>query len=205
VSGAPSGHVPITGAIVAGGASSRFGGEPKGLLRVGGRRIIDRIADALRPVVETIAVVSNAPDANMWLDSTPVWRDQRDERASIVGIHTALVYAETVLVVAWDMPFVTDGLVRAIAGRLTPEVGAVVPVGPRGPEPMCAVYTRDCLDALQRALEAGDLRLTALVEHLPRVASLPLREIEKLGDPERLFFNVNTPDDLRAAEALASR
>jgi molybdopterin-guanine dinucleotide biosynthesis protein A len=134
-----------------------------------------------------------------------VWRDERDERASIVGIHTALVHAETVLVVAWDMPFVTDALVRAIAGRLTPEVGAVVPIGPRGPEPMCALYTRHCLDVLRRALDAGDLRLTSLVEHLPRVASLSLREIEKLGDPERLFFNVNTPDDLRAAEDLASR
>jgi molybdopterin-guanine dinucleotide biosynthesis protein A len=204
VSDAFGGRVPITGAIVAGGASSRFGGEPKGLLCVGGRRIIDRIASALRPVVETIAIVSNAPDANEWLDGAPVWRDERAERASIVGIHTALVHAETVLVVAWDMPFVTDALVRALVSRLTTEVGAVVPVGPRGPEPMCAVYTRDCLDAFQRALDAGDLRLTALVERLPRVAPLPLREIEKLGEPERLFFNVNTPDDLRAAEMLAS-
>jgi len=204
VSGAFGGRVPITGAIVAGGASSRFGGEPKGLLCVGGRRIIDRIADALRQVVETIAVVSNAPDANEWLDGSPVWRDERDERASIVGIHTALVHTKTVLVVAWDMPFVTVALVRAIVSRLTPEVDAVVPVVPRGPEPMCALYTRDCLDAFQRALDAGDLRLTALVERLPRVARLPLRELEKIGDPERLFFNVNTPDDLRAAEALAS-
>jgi len=48
----------ITGAIVAGGASSRFGGQAKGLLRVGGQRIIDRIASALRPVVETMAIVS---------------------------------------------------------------------------------------------------------------------------------------------------
>jgi len=57
----------ITGAIVAGGASSRFGGQAKGLLEVGGQRIIDRIASALRPVVETIAIVSNAPDASEWL------------------------------------------------------------------------------------------------------------------------------------------
>ncbi len=205
MSAASGGPVPISGAIVAGGASSRFGGQPKGLLRVGGQRIIDRIATALRPVVETIAVVSNAPEANDWIPGAPVWRDERTERASIVGLHTALRHAETVFVVAWDMPFVTDALVRAVVSRLTPEVGAVVPVGPRGPEPMCAVYTRGCLDAIQRALDAGDLRLASLVERLPRVASLSLREVEKLGDPERLFFNVNTPDDLRAAEELASR
>jgi molybdopterin-guanine dinucleotide biosynthesis protein A len=193
------------GAIVAGGASSRFGGEAKGLLHVGGQRIIDRIASALRPVVETIAIVSNAPDAAEWLDGTPVWHDERGERASIVGVHTALGHADNVLVVAWDMPFITEALLHAIVDGLTPGVGAVVPQGPNGPQPMCALYTRDCLGPIDHAIDQGDLRMTALVERLPRVARIPLDEISRLGDPERLFFNVNTPDDLRIAEAMAFR
>jgi molybdopterin-guanine dinucleotide biosynthesis protein A len=195
----------ITGAIVAGGASSRFGGEAKGLLHVGGQRIIDRIASALRPVVETIAIVSNAPDAAEWLDGTPVWRDERGERASMVGVHTALGHADNVLVVAWDMPFVSEALLHAIVNTLTPAVGAVVPQGPNGPQPMCALYTRDCLESIDHALDAGDLRMTALVERLPRAARISLAEIRRLGDPERLFFNVNTADDLRIAEAMAFR
>lgn len=194
----------ITGAIVAGGASARFGGQAKGLLRVRGERIIDRIARALRPVVESIAVVSNAPDANVWLEGAPVWRDQRDERASIVGIHTALCHADTVVVVAWDMPFVTEQIIGAIVGALTPTSSAVVPVGPRGPEPMCALYTRDCLDAIERALAAGDLRITALVERLPRLTRLSLSDVARIGDPARLFFNVNTPEDLALAEDMAA-
>jgi len=121
----------IAGAIVAGGASSRFGGQAKGLLRVGGERIIDRIARALTPMVETIAVVSNAPEASSWLDGAAVWRDRRDERAGIVGIHTALSHADTVVVVAWDMPFVTAQIVGAIVGAYTSASSAVVPVGPR--------------------------------------------------------------------------
>lgn len=195
----------VTGAIVAGGASSRFGGQAKGLLRVGGRRIIDRIASALEPVVETVAILSNAPDATEWLPGAAVWRDERPERASIVGIHTALRHAETVIVVAWDMPFVSESLVRAIIGALGPGVAAVVPEGPSGPEPMCALYTRDCLATVERALSSNDLRMTALVERLPRLARVSLEDITRIGDPSRLFFNVNTADDLAAAEGMVSR
>lgn len=205
MSAAPGSHATITGAIVAGGASSRFGGQAKGLLRVGGQRIIDRIAGALRPVVDTVAIIGNAPDASEWLDGALVWRDQRDERASIIGIHTALLHADNVFVVAWDMPFVTEPLTRAIARRFTSQASAVVPDGPRGPEPMCAIYTNDCLETIEHALAAGDLRMTSLVERLPRVARVSLGEIEKIGDPQRFFFNVNTPEDLLAAEEMASR
>ena len=192
----------ITGAIVAGGAGSRFGGRAKGLLHVGGQRIIDRIATALRPVVDTIAIVGNASDADEWIPGATVWRDERGERASIVGIHTALVRAETVIVVAWDMPFVTESLMRLLTRGLTPEVAAVVPEGPHGPEPMCALYTRDCIGAVEDALNRGDLRMTALVGYLPRLVRIPLDEIARIGDPARLFFNVNTQEDLAAAEAM---
>ena len=192
----------ITGAIVAGGAGSRFGGRAKGLLRVGGQRIIDRIATALRPVVDTIAIVGNASDADEWIPGARVWRDERAERASIVGIHTALLHAETVIVVAWDMPFVTESLMRLLARGLTPEAGAVVPEGPQGPEPMCALYTRQCIGAVEDALNRGDLRMTALVAHLPRLVRIPLDEIARIGDPARLFFNVNTQEDLAAAETM---
>ena len=192
----------IAGAIVAGGASSRFGGQAKGLLHVGGRRIIDRIAAALRPVVENVAVVSNAPDADEWMPGAAVWRDERSERASIVGIHTALLHAETVIVVAWDMPFVTQALMQALARGLTPRASAVVPDGPHGPEPMCALYTRACMPVVEAALTGGDWRMTALVERLPRLVRIPLDTLTKLGDPARLFFNVNTPEDLAAAEAM---
>jgi len=192
----------LAGAIVAGGASSRFGGQAKGLLRVGGERIIDRIANALRPAVDTIAIVSNAPDANEWMPGADVWRDERSERASIVGIHTALRHAETAIVVAWDMPFVTEALMRALARGLAPDAGAVVPEGPHGPEPMCALYTRDCIGVVEDALDRGDLRMTALVRRLPRPVAIPIDEIARIADPARLFFNVNTPEDLAAAEIL---
>jgi hypothetical protein len=47
--------------------------------------------------------------------------------------------------------------------------------------------------------------MMAVVEYLPRVARISLDEVTLLGDPERLFFNVNAPEDLRIAEAMALR
>jgi molybdenum cofactor guanylyltransferase len=54
----------VIGAIVAGGGNTRFGGESKGLRRVGGSRIIDRVARVLRDVCDDVILVANDPDAH---------------------------------------------------------------------------------------------------------------------------------------------
>ena len=79
----------LVGAIIAGGASSRFGGEPKGLQTVGGRRIVDRVATALRAVTDELILVSNAADAADWMSDVTIVPDARTERGSLVGLHTA--------------------------------------------------------------------------------------------------------------------
>ena len=53
----------MIGAILAGGASSRFGGAPKGLHTVGGVRIIDRVSRALLDVSSEVILISNAVEA----------------------------------------------------------------------------------------------------------------------------------------------
>jgi molybdopterin-guanine dinucleotide biosynthesis protein A len=194
----------IAGAIVAGGENARFGGRPKGLYRVGGGRIIDRVAAALRTVVRTVVLIANDPDAAQWLPGVPVHRDERAARGSLVGLETAVRHAGgPVLVVAWDMPFVEPGLLALIASGLTAGVNAVVPEGPRGPEPMCALYTPECLPAIERALADGDLRLGSLVARLPGLSRIPLDRVAALADPARLFFNVNDQADLELAERMA--
>jgi molybdopterin-guanine dinucleotide biosynthesis protein A len=193
----------VVGAIVAGGNAERFGGAPKGLENVGGQRIIDRVATALRAVSSQLTIISNAPDASAWIPGVRAYADVRSERGSLIGIHTALTRADDdVLVVAWDMPFVSPALLRLILDRRRAESLAVFPVGPSGPEPFCALYTHACLPLIEAALDAGDLRLSRLVESIPRAERIPMRDIEPLGDPAKLFFNVNSADDLRTAEAL---
>ena len=69
---------------------------------------------------------------------------------------------------------------------------------------MCAVYGATCEPAIARRLESGDLKAIAFHADV-RVGIVPLAQVRGFGDPDELFFNVNTPDDLARAEALCQR
>jgi molybdenum cofactor guanylyltransferase len=195
----------LTGAIIAGGASSRFAGKPKGLSEIAGRRIIDRIADALRGVTSRLILVTNTPDAVEWLPGVPVVQDVRAERGSLIGIHTALSSAGTaVMVVAWDMPFVTSELFALIRARGRDEAFVTAPEGPDGLEPFCALYRQPCLPILDAAIDARELRLSSVLRQFPSVTRVTRAELSSVGDPARLFFNVNAPEDLDVARRMAA-
>ena len=199
----------MRGAVLAGGAARRYGGRPKGLLEVGGRRILDRVVDAVAAVTGAPPLlVANAPDAPSWrpdLETTP---DARPGCGSLGGIYTAVAAApEPVLCVAWDMPFVPQALLRAlVAGATSGGFDAFLPEsgGRRGVEPLCAVYGPACRAAIERRLDAGDLKAISFHADV-RVGILSLDRVRQFGDPDELFFNVNTPEDLAQAEAVCRR
>lgn len=194
----------VTGVILAGGRATRYGGTAKGLERVAGRRIIDRVADALRAVCDDLLLVANDPDASSWLPGVRCAPDVLPGLGSLGGIHAALAHARgPVLVVAWDMPFVTAPLLADLRALGTaPGVDAAVPESDskRGVEPMCAYYGAACLAPIERRLAEGDRRVIAFYGDV-RVALLGVEAVARHGDPARLFMNVNTPDDLALAEA----
>jgi molybdopterin-guanine dinucleotide biosynthesis protein A len=169
----------VTGAILAGGLSTRYGGLPKGLERVHGVRIIDRVRAALEGVVDDMLLIANDPHASDWLSGVRCESDVLRDVGSIAGIHAALVHAGgPVLAVAWDMPFVPVGLLRALRDAGGPW-DAVVPESDsrRGLEPLCAYY--------------GPARV-------------PATDVAAFGDPALLFMNVNTPEERVLAEAHAT-
>ena len=199
-------RLACTGVVLAGGGATRYGGEPKGLMRVGGERIIDRVARALSEAADELLLISNDPKGAHWLPGVRHARDVREGEGSLGGIHAALARAGTaVLVVAWDMPFVPGALLAALrdrgegAGAALPESGSK-----RGVEPLCAYYDSSCLRAIERRLDAGDRRVVSFVEDVPDVRYLSAREVARFGDPELLFLNVNTPEDLLLAERHAN-
>ena len=151
-------------------------------------------------------LIANAPDAERWLPGVRVFRDSGEQRASLVGLHTALEAAggDDVLVVAWDMPFVTSDLLRFIAAKLAAPMDAAVPELPTGLEPFCAAYSRRCLQVIERQLRAGNLRMGAFVDELRVVRRIGVGELAHFGDGAKLFFNVNTPADLIRADQMSS-
>ena len=189
--------------MVAGGAASRYGGRPNGLLEVGGRRILDRVVETLeRATGMPPTIIANAPDAASWRPDLRVVPDVLPGQGSLGGILTAVELLAPVVCVAWDMPFVPSGLVAALGGRLA-DADAALPESDsrRGVEPLCAAYGSACGPAIRAALERGEARAVGFHPYV-RVARLPREDVLQYGDPDVLFFNVNTPDDLERAERL---
>ena len=197
----------VRGAVLAGGGARRYGGHPKGLERVGGRRILDRVVEALAAALgELPLLVANDPDAPAWRDDLRVVPDLDPGAGALGGLLTAVAAAPgPVVCVAWDMPFVPSSLLRRLADGLT-GADAVLPAsgGRRGVEPLCAGYGPACRAAIEAAIAAGDLRAIAFHSAV-RTCILPAGEVAAHGDPSVLFFNVNTPGDLTQADALWRR
>lgn len=171
---------------------------------MGGERILDRLVDVMTSALEEPPLlVANAPDAATWRPELRTVADIRPGLAALGGIFTAVVEAPApVVCVAWDMPFVSESLIRALAKGLE-RSDAVLPQSNsrRGVEPLCAAYGTACRDAIAASLEAGDLRAIGFHDRI-RVGILPLEQVRGLADPELLFFNVNTADDLARADEL---
>ena len=199
----------MRGAVLAGGAASRYGGQPKGLLPVGGRRILDRVVDAVAAAIGAAPLlVANAPDAATWRPDLRTIPDARPGLGSLGGIYTAVAAGpEPVLCVAWDMPFVPVELLRAlIAGARGYDAFLPESDGRRGMEPLCAVYGPACRAAIERQVADGDGDLRVIGFHAQvKVGTLPLDRVRALGDPAELFFNVNYPEDLQRAEGVWRR
>lgn len=197
----------VRGAVLAGGAASRFEGRPKGLERVGGKRILDYVVANLREATgELPLLVANAAEAETWYPGLKVVRDVLPQRGSLGGLYTAITAGqEPVLVVAWDMPFVPVPLLRALIEGLNrydvflPESG-----GKRGLEPLCGVYGPACGPAIRERLEQEDYRAIGFHDAV-RVGRLALEEVSRHGDPALLFYNVNTALELAEAEAMWQR
>jgi molybdopterin-guanine dinucleotide biosynthesis protein A len=150
--------------------------------------------------------VANAPEAGSWRPDLRTVSDVRPGYGALGGIYTAVVAAPApVVCIAWDMPFVSESLICALAEGLA-RCDAMLPQsdGRRGVEPLCAAYGSACRDAIASSLEAGDLRAIGFHDRI-RVGILPLEQVRALADPDLLFFNVNTADDLAKADELWRR
>ena len=194
-----------TGVILAGGLATRYGGLPKGLERVGGTRVIDRVVEVLAPATDDLLLIANDAAASEWLPGVRVERDVRPGCGSLGGIHAALAHAGSdVIVVAWDMPFVPARLIVALRafGELA---DVVVPESDskRGVEPLCAYYSERCLARMERRLDEGERRVVSFFDDV-KVARIAAPEVATFGDPAFMFMNINSPGDLALAEKHAS-
>jgi molybdopterin-guanine dinucleotide biosynthesis protein A len=175
----------VTGILLVGGASRRFG-SAKALARFRGELLAERGHRVLAEVCDEVIVVGKAADKLPL--PFPVVDDGSETRAAIVGVAAGLrlATADLCLVLPTDMPWVTPGLLRTLAEAAD---GVAVAVSQTGPLP--GAYRRTALSVLERRIAAGRLSLR------DAVAELEARVVEC---DEALLGNANRPADLEPDE-----
>jgi molybdopterin-guanine dinucleotide biosynthesis protein A len=165
-------------------------------------RVADRALAALRDATDRQLVVANDPGAGRWFPDLPVVADEVSGVGPLAGLASALHAAAgaAVVVVGWDMPFVTTDLLRELRRRGEAGASAVVPVhgSDAWAEPLCAWYAPECLALCRALLDAGARRAGALFDAMPGATTIGAAELARFGDPARLFTSIDTPELLAA-------
>lgn len=179
----------VTGVILAGGRSRRFGAD-KAAVVVDGRPMIEHVYEAVRAVTDRLFLSARTADEAPAL-LVPTIVDRYPDRGPLAGLHAALRAAGTtwVLVVACDLPYVTPRVLRQILDARASGGEAVVSRTPDGRlQPLCACYHLHILPMVERRIASGAFSMHELLTHLESV-----RYVDVPAAPLR---NVNTPEDL---------
>jgi molybdenum cofactor guanylyltransferase len=190
----------MVGAVLAGGLSRRMG-EPKAVVELAGRPLVARVVSTVGSAgLEPIVVAK--PDSPLPPLDCRVLSEPSEPRHPLTGLLTALRASagRGVIAIACDMPLVPAKFLRWLAEIEAPV--AVCEVGGRL-EPLLGRYAPEASAALAAALADGAAMREAVAALDPHVVSE--REIARFGDPARIVFNVNSPEDLAAAERLLGR
>lgn len=184
-------------------------GHDKAALEIGGRTLLERALAVLRPACDELLLATGS--VPRYAESgVPIVLDRAEGLGPLAGLEAALAAAryERVLVIAVDMPAVEPALLLLLVERAEREDCDALLLGSAlGVEPLCGVYHTRLLPAVRAALDARELRMTALFTHpmtdgrLPRIDTFDAASAGHAAATQ----NVNTSAEFdRARTLLAS-
>jgi molybdopterin-guanine dinucleotide biosynthesis protein A len=184
----------VTGVILAGGKSTRYGTN-KAFAEVQGVRLIERTIRVMGSVCPRLLLVTNTPAEYAYLQ-LPMVEDLIKGLGPLGGIYTGLevINDENGLFVACDMPFLREDLLRYLV-TLRGDFDAVVPRVDWMVEPLHALYTKKCLPSLRKFIRSEELQILKFFKNI-RVRYMEEAEIRKIDPDLKSFFNINRPEDL---------
>ena len=196
----------MTSIILAGGKSSRLG-RNKALQAISGKSLIQWVVDRLTTVSTEIIIATAYGEKFPCSSPTGIKTvaDLYPGKGPLVGIYSGLIASSSswAIVVGCDMPFLSVGLLDYMS-QISSTFDVVVPQTRAKVEPLCAMYSKNCLASIHGLLEHDELRLSELL-NMVKVRYIEEAEINRF-DPEHLsFFNINTQADLAMAKKLAAK
>jgi molybdenum cofactor guanylyltransferase len=173
-------------------------GSPKAMLELASRPLVARVVSTVGSAGLDPIVVAK-PDSPLPKLDCRVLSEPSEPHHPLMGIVTALGASagRGVVAIACDMPLVPSKLLTWLAQLEEPV--AVCEVGGRL-EPLLGRYSPEVCERLQESLDAGAAMREAVAALDPYVIGED--RVARFGDPERIFFNINTPEDLADAERM---
>ncbi|MDO8671493.1 MAG: molybdenum cofactor guanylyltransferase [Dehalococcoidia bacterium] len=190
--------------ILAGGRSKRLGRD-KCLVKIGGEQSILRVIERVGQVASEVLVVTAANHPMPVLEGQEKVRvmvDRFPDKGALGGLYTGLEASTSIysLVVGCDMPFLNVGLLRhLVESCMSSDV--LIPRFDGYCEPLHAVYSKSCLPAIEKMLGMGNLKILSFFPYV-EVKYLEEAEIDSFDPRRQSFFNINTEEDVRRADAI---
>ena len=185
----------ITGVVLAGGQSSRFGSN-KALALWQGKFLIEYVRDTLTAVFDDCLLITNTPEQYEFLNM-PMIKDRYQDMGPLAGIHAALHHTGNpwIFIVACDMPAITPEVITFLCGLAKKEFDAVIPWLESGPEPLCGLYHKTALAKIELQLKNQKAQVVDLLKKLS-VRKVKEAELHRVTGGTEVFSNVNRKQDL---------
>ncbi|NKI74426.1 molybdenum cofactor guanylyltransferase MobA [Dickeya sp. CFBP 2040] len=181
----------ITGVILAGGQSSRMGGNDKGLIEMEGKPLYQYVLERLEPQVDTLLINANRHQACYQQSGYPVIGDiNPDFSGPLAGVFTGLSIAKTdwVIFVPCDVPSLPHDLVSRLLQFSDNHLAAYATDGLRDHPTLLLIHT-SLIAELETYLSNGDRKLMLFLNQIAAKAV-------SFADQPLSFRNLNTPEDL---------
>jgi len=184
----------VTGIILAGGKSSRYGAN-KAFAEFNGIQLIERVITVIGSVFERLILITNTPHEYAHLN-LPMYEDLIKGLGPIGGILTGLeaISDESGFFVACDMPFINSDLIHYMVD-VRDDYDAVVPRISWKIEALHALYGKSCITAIRELIESGEYQTIKFFNRV-RVRYVDWDEIRAFDPKQRTFFNINSPQEL---------
>ena len=194
----------ISRIVLAGGKSLRLGCD-KASEAIGNRSLLHWVVFNLASFDSDVIIVAAKQQSFLQCVNYPklkVVADTYPAKGPLGGIYTGLSVSSSFhnLIVACDMPFLNRTLLSYMI-QLSADFDLVIPRLGNLVEPLHAVYSKDCLTAIEYQLKQGNLRIAELFS-MVRVRYVEFEEINRFDPGHSSFFNVNTKADLNMAREL---
>jgi molybdopterin-guanine dinucleotide biosynthesis protein A len=188
-----------TGIILAGGIGSRMG-ENKALKKLAGETLIERTVNRLSKSVHQIILVTNSPEEFSFLN-IPMVPDILKGIGPLAGILTGLTHSATELnfFMACDLPFIHSEAIDYLL-KMRGTFDLIAYQTEKGVEPFCAIYSKKLIAEIQSRIQKRNYEIHTLFNG-KNAKLIHFNPQLRFYHPD-LFFNVNSPDDLKKAQDL---